>query len=390
MFSRLSGRKAIVGIAVLSPLAGVVWWKARQTKPFVVFARSSSSEENHATRREKRFTQFASCKFGEQYLMTPADFLESIIHDDLPGWTRKRELTPEEINRKLRGTPAVTKGSSKLFRNLHDQGIITFSEYLFLITILTKSKRGVEIAFRMLDVDRSNWLDRQEFLALAEMVNKKTSAKSMALKEARHSSEAEQFDPCNTTLRMHFFGGRGTGRFTFDQFSKFMEHLQVEVLELEFAEYSRGMPTIPEESFARLLLKNTSLCSEDVETYIDRLNKKMKQRQGITVHQFVNFGMFLNNLDDFSLAMRIYSISGTPVTQDEFQRAVKISTGHTIEPYVVNVVFMLFDKDGDGKLSHHEFIELMKDRIKRGFKEPLSEKSGWEGFKTCVKKEMSA
>ena len=31
---------------------------------------------------------------------------------------------------------------------------------------------------------------------------------------------------------------------------------------------------------------------------------------------------------------------------DEFKRAVKISTGHTIENHVVNVVFMLFDNDG--------------------------------------------
>merc|ERR1719244_1816454 len=102
-----------------------------------------------------------------------------------------------------------------------------------------------------------------------------------------------------------------------------MNNLQTEILELEFTEYSRGMPTIPEESFARLLLRNTSLPSEEVESYIERLNSRMKQRQGITLQDFVNFGMFLNNLDDFAMAMRIYSISGTPVAQDEFKRAVR-------------------------------------------------------------------
>lgn len=395
MFSRLAGRKAIVGFAVLStPLAGVVWWKVQHhnhdlAKPFVVLAKSGSKHEDHTTRREKRFNQFASCQLGEQYLMTPADFLESIIHDDIPGWTRKRELTPKEIDQKLRETPPVTKGSSKFFRNLHDKGIITFSEYLFLVTVLTKSKRGIEIAFRMLDVDRSNWLDKNEFMALADMVNRRSSAKSMAVETARHNHGNEQFDTSNTTLLTHFFGPRGTGRFTFDQFSKFMEYLQVEVLEMEFTQYSRGLPTIPEESFARLLLKNTSLCKEDMETYVKRLNSRMKQRQGITLQQFVDFGLFLNNLDDFAMAMRIYSISGSPVTPDEFQRAVKISTGHTVENHVAHVVFLLFDEDGDGKLSYHEFIELMKDRVKRGFKEPLSEKTGWEGFKLCVKKEVA-
>jgi len=39
-----------------------------------------------------------------------------------------------------------------------------------------------------------------------------------------------------------------------------------------------------------------------------------------------------------------------------------------LDSYVVHTVFELFDKDGDGKLSYGEFIELMKDRINRGFR----------------------
>ncbi|RMX39261.1 hypothetical protein pdam_00018993 [Pocillopora damicornis] len=74
---------------------------------------------------------------------------------------------------------------------------------------------------------------------------------------------------------------------------------------------------------------------------------------------------------------------------EEFQRAVRISTGQTLDPYVVHTVFQLFDKDGDGKLSYSEFIELMKDRLKRGFMVPASEKTGWQGFKQCIKREMS-
>ena len=93
MFSRLSGKRIFVGLVSLSPVACAVWWRVRQdhtnaglqTKSLVVHAKSTSNHEDNTTRREKRFNQFASCKFGEQNLMTPADFLESIIHDDLPG-----------------------------------------------------------------------------------------------------------------------------------------------------------------------------------------------------------------------------------------------------------------------------------------------------------------
>lgn len=44
-------------------------------------------------------------------------------------------------------------------------------------------------------------------------------------------------------------------------------------------EYSRGMPTIPEDSFARLLLRNTSLEEEEIEKYLNRLCSRLKQRK---------------------------------------------------------------------------------------------------------------
>lgn len=44
-------------------------------------------------------------------------------------------------------------------------------------------------------------------------------------------------------------------------------------------EYSRGMPTIPEDSFARLLLRNTSLEEEEIQKYLDRLGKRLTQRK---------------------------------------------------------------------------------------------------------------
>lgn len=52
----------------------------------------------------------------------------------------------------------------------------------------------------------------------------------------------------------------------------------------------------------------------------------------------------------------------------EFARAVKVSTGQTLDPHVVNTVFQIFDADGDGDLSYSEFTAVMKDRLHRGFR----------------------
>ena len=51
---------------------------------------------------------------------------------------------------------------------------------------------------------------------------------------------------------------------------------------------------------------------------------------------------------------------------EEFLRAVMVCTGFSLGSHIVNTVFNIFDKDGDGHLSHKEFISLMKDRLHRG------------------------
>lgn len=46
-----------------------------------------------------------------------------------------------------------------------------------------------------------------------------------------------------------------------------MDNLQTEVLEIEFLSYSKGMPTISEEDFARILLRYTKV--DDVNSYLE-------------------------------------------------------------------------------------------------------------------------
>lgn len=95
----------------------------------------------------------------------------------------------------------------------------------------------------------------------------------------------------------------------------------------------------------------------------------------------------------------------------EFQRAVKICTGASLSEHVVRIVFLIFDQDGDGRLSDREFIAIMRDRIHRGLQvngmplnsvNPLlnrklvclsqshTRNEGWDAFKHCVKQEIKS
>ena len=54
-----------------------------------------------------------------------------------------------------------------------------------------------------------------------------------------------------------------------------MDNIQTEVIELEYQEFARGMPSITEEEFARILLRYTTLTTDEHEEYLNRLRQRI-------------------------------------------------------------------------------------------------------------------
>lgn len=54
---------------------------------------------------------------------------------------------------------------------------------------------------------------------------------------------------------------------------RFMDNLQTEVLEIEFLSYSKGMTTISEEDFARILLRYTTV--ENITGYLENVRQSI-------------------------------------------------------------------------------------------------------------------
>lgn len=76
----------------------------------------------------------------------------------------------------------------------------------------------------------------------------------------------------------------------------------------------------------------------------------------------------MNNLEDFQLALKFHTHANRSITDGEFQRAVRISSGFELDPQIVEVIFKVFDENSDGQLSYKEFIAVLKDRLSRGIK----------------------
>ncbi|XP_059202343.1 calcium uptake protein 3, mitochondrial isoform X2 [Centropristis striata] len=349
---------------------------------------------------ENRFRLFSSVEYEGQLYMTPLNFIESVTLNEPKNRRGWKSFTKKDLDKMLADTPPVWKGSSNLFRNLRERGVISYTEYLFLLCILTKPHAGFRIAFNMFDADGNEMVDKREFMVLEEIFRKKKDKKEVAEDVQRFDQQSLQLygqrksqphshvdENTETTLLVHFFGKKGKAELKFEDFYKFMDNLQTEVLEIEFLSYSKGLPTISEEDFARILLRYTNV--DDVTEYLENVRHSIPDEKGITFEEFRSFFQFLNNLEDFTIAMQMYNFANRSVGQEEFTRAVYVATDIKLTRHLVNTVFKIFDEDRDDKLSHKEFIGVMKDRLQRGGGGIKMEEK-FTSFKSCMKKELSS
>nr|XP_034190746.1 calcium uptake protein 3, mitochondrial isoform X2 [Osmia lignaria] len=427
--------KNSTGLLAAVSIALLIGYKC--SKSNVVHAKSRKREDEaqkavKLTMRERRFIKFASVEYDGQLYMTPQDFLDSVIEAEPRPRLKRRVLADKELEVMRNSIPSLRQGNPHMFRNLRDKGIISYTEYLFLLSILIKPKSGFHIAFNMFDTDGNGRVDKTEFLVIRRLLTVNGKLKNRELDDemkramekvfshawrGRHGTETkEKLDllterqttpeeiqvqyidddqglqrrhAVDTSLMIHFFGKDGNNELKYEDFKRFMENLQQEVLELEFHEFSKGRDTISELDFAKILLRYTQLVTDECDKYLDRIIQNPDLQTGIGFEEFRRFYQFLNNLDDFAIAMRMYTLADHPISKDEFQRAVKICTGSVLSDHIIDTVFALFDDDGDGQLSYQEFIAIMKDRLRRGFKSQQRHKR-FQAFTSCVKQEMKS
>uniref|UniRef100_A0A8D2QUL9 Mitochondrial calcium uptake family member 3 n=1 Tax=Zosterops lateralis melanops TaxID=1220523 RepID=A0A8D2QUL9_ZOSLA len=328
----------------------------------------------------QRFRRFASLEFEGQLYMTPYDFIQAVTSDEPK---RKQEFKMLKLlGRMLRVHVIFPFAFDSYFCFC---SVISYTEYLFLLCILTKPHAGFRIAFNMFDTDGNEMVDKKEFL----VVYFKHKIQTLLIEkydDDRHSQiillyliqswpliffivlfkRADDISSSlsDTTLLVHFFGKKGKAELNFEDFYRFMDNLQTEVLEIEFLSYSNGMNTISEEDFAHILLRYTNV--ENTSSYLENMRCSIPEEKGITFEEFRSFFQFLNNLEDFTIAMQMYNFASRSIGQDEFKRAVYVATGVKLSPHLVNTVFKIFDVDRDDQLSYKEFIGIMKDRLNRG------------------------
>lgn len=325
---------------------------------------------------DKIFRYFATYKVvdkkGESHLMmTPQDFLRSIT----PGLKQPENLGLDNyvtVNAKEVENVVQNLGMEEesIFQKLSSGGLICFSDYIFLLTVLSTSRRHFEVAFKMFDLNGDGDVDAKEFEVVTNLMK---SQSSMGARHRDHQNTGNTFKGINSGLITYFFGENKEGILTVEKFLEFQRALQNEILRLEFYRKSSGNSnTVREKEFADLLIAYAGFPAKKKARMLKRVKKAFHSddNRGITIEDFLNFYQVLYSINDIDTALTFYNIAGAPIERSTFKHVAHTVAGVDLSDHVIDVVFVLFDENGDGKLSNKEFISVMKQRVMRGLEKP--------------------
>ncbi|XP_024869675.1 calcium uptake protein 1 homolog, mitochondrial isoform X1 [Temnothorax curvispinosus] len=306
---------------------------------------------------------------GTEVYMIPDDFLRAIT----PGMQQPHGLgldqykryDPKNIHTKLE----LELDEDSIFYKLGSAGLITFSDYIFLLTVLSTSRRHFEIAFRMFDFNGDGDVDSEEFGKVATLIRQQTS---IGTRHRDHATTGSTFKGVNSALTTYFFGPQMNQKLTIEKFLDFQQQLQREILSLEF---ERRNPdehgNITETDFTELLLAYAGYPAKKKAKMLKRVKKTFKEDpKGISKEEYLKFFHFLNNINDVDTALTFYHIAGASIDQATLKHVAKTVAHVDLSDHIIQVVYTIFDENMDGQLSNREFVAVMKNRVLRGLEKP--------------------
>ncbi len=222
------------------------------------------------------------------------------------------------------------------------------------------------------------------------------------------------------------------GKLTIERFLEFQSQLQREILTLEFNRKGPDAETgkISEKQFAELLLAYAEYSTKKRSAVLKRVKRAYglgkngngknggangngknghkgsegepppppppshKPSLGISLEDYIRIFYLLMHIEDVDKvklrriklikrslstlrvirsimqALYFYNLAGASIDQRTLKHVSKVCADVDLSDHVVDVIFTIFDEDGDGGLSNKEFIDVMKNKLKRGLEKP--------------------
>ncbi|KAL7597390.1 calcium uptake protein, mitochondrial [Lactuca sativa] len=313
---------------------------------------------------QKVFEYFASVRTTRgEILMTPGDLMRAIVPVFPPSESnlvRDGSLRGERRPGELHCAPS----DFFMLFDVNNDGLISFKEYIFFVTLLSIPESSFSVAFKMFDIDNDGEIDREEF------------KKVMALMRGHNRQGAYQKGGNRTGFKVggrlengglvnYFFGEDGNKRLQLENFVQFLRDLHHEMIWLEFSHYDfKSSGTISAKDFVLSMVASGDI--RHMNRLLDRVDELDHESHlkdiRISFEEFKNFAELRKRLQPFSLALFSYGKINGFLTRNDFQRAASHVCGISLSENVIELIFHLFDANQDGHLCSDEFLRVMHRR----------------------------
>ncbi|KAH8292492.1 hypothetical protein KR054_010762, partial [Drosophila jambulina] len=314
-----------------------------------------SAYENRLRRHSdpmKVFRYFATIKMKSKagkwdVFMTPQDFVRSI----LPGQRQPVNLTlshyrvlDDEAAEKWR----TGEQKDSAFLKLGTTGLLDYSDYVLLTIVLSFPERHIRLLLNLLDHDEDGTVSLEDLDNVIRAIS--NGKASMG----------------NSRLKRALFGPRLRKKPTIDELLEFLRALNREVLLKEYEMLRNdGSSLITELDFAKVLLAYNK---SDLQrkAALERVKEKFgEQKIGITLDDFMAFSKLVQDVKIMDAALTFHFLAGAGIRPETLHHIAKVVADVQLSPHLITVIYTIFDHDGDGIIRRDEFIQTLRERLRR-------------------------
>merc|ERR1712215_635950 len=322
---------------------------------------------------DKIFNYFASFQLisssGRKTMtMSPMDFYSAITPDCRlahgVGAGAHVDVTEVEVAKNdfyLEKSPI--KGS--ILNEIGAHGLLSYSDFCFLLTMLSTPQRYIDTAFNLFDVTGDGDIEAKEFA----YVSTKMAHKSGGFGSYTNLDQ-EEILASSSGLLNYLFGKDRSKSISKEDIKKLQSNLLDEIIELEFSEYDKdGSGRISECDLCKFLLKNTKIPPKKKAAMLKRVEKMWPSKaRGISLPSFKNLFYVLAGGAELERALFYLDVEGIGVDIEEFRKISSWVSGKELSDHVAEVLYALLDEDGDGRFFKEEIGPVLFDwRQSRGF-----------------------
>jgi len=292
------------------------------------------------------------------------------------------KITDSDISSKKLIKSEELPTHDSIFNKIQKEGLVSYTDFCFLMNILAIPRRYLDIAFLAFDTTADGNVEAKEYLHVMTKIT-------------QHTGGSARYDDCGTSEELmkasysgvmnYLFGKDRSKKMTKESFKNFRGQIIDDILWLEFSRYCKGLPDLPnlpntkimtDVEFCEHLVANANIPSKKKKAMIKRVTKFFGETstnptalyEGITFEMFKSFYHVLFCGADLERAMYYLDIEKGGVTREEFIKISKCISDMAVDAHVVDVIFLLLDEDEDQIISREEFEPLLSDwRQSRAF-----------------------